>query len=491
MELSKLINSIRAISVTGEVERKDITGVEYDSRKVQPGSVFVAIRGFSTDGHRFVMQAIEKGAVVIVVEDDNCIPNDFIKHRRLTKICVENSREALSKLAHSFYKEPSKLLKIIGITGTNGKTTTTYVIKHILESLGHKTGLIGTIANWIGSEKKASSLTTPEASDLMKLLYEMYQAGCEYAVMEVSSHSLLLNRVAAIDFSAAIFSNITSDHLDFHGDFENYLAAKKILFDGLNEGVPAIYNQDDPSAERLLENCAGKKISYGSNADAIFRISDISFDLNGTSFVIHYNKKEFEISLPLVGAFNAYNATSAFAAAVMSGIGCEEAARLIASAPQVPGRFEIVRSKEKYAIVDYSHTADSLEKTLLNIREITGTRGKIFTVFGCGGDRDKTKRPVMGKIASELSDSVVVTNDNPRFEDPEQIISDIVKGMSRDNYVAIPDRESAIKYAIEKSEAGSVILIAGKGHENYTDEKGVKSYFSDKDIAEKYLGVKD
>ncbi|NUN10512.1 MAG: UDP-N-acetylmuramoyl-L-alanyl-D-glutamate--2,6-diaminopimelate ligase [Ignavibacteriaceae bacterium] len=489
MELSKLINSIRAISVTGEVERKDITGIEYDSRKVQPGSVFVAIRGFSTDGHRFVMQAIEKGAVVVVVEDDNCIPNDLIKHRKLTKICVENSRDALSKLSHSYYKEPSKLLKIIGITGTNGKTTTTYIIKHILESLGHKTGLIGTIANWIGSEKKASSLTTPEASDLMKLLYEMYQAGCEYAVMEVSSHSLLLKRAAAIDFSAAIFSNITSDHLDFHGDFENYLAAKKILFDGLKDGVPAIYNSDDPSAARLLKDCAGRKISYGRDDDSVFRISNISFDMNGTSFEINYNQKKYNINVPLVGAFNAYNATSAFAAAVLSGVNGKDAARLITSAPQVPGRFEIVRSGAKYAIVDYSHTADSLEKTLLNIREIVGNSRKVYTVFGCGGDRDRTKRPIMGRIASELSDEVVVTNDNPRNEDPGQILSDITQGISGDNYVIISDREHAIKHAIENSDPDSVVLIAGKGHENYIDEKGVKSYFSDKETAKKYLGV--
>lgn len=490
MELSALINSIRAISVTGEVERKDITGVEYDSRRVKPGSVFVAIKGYNTDGHRYVMQAIEKGAVVIVVEDVNCIPNDLIKHRKLTKICVNNSREALSRMSHTYFKKPSELLKVIGITGTNGKTTTTYVIKHILESLGYKTGLIGTIANWIGNEKIESSLTTPESSDLMKLLFDMHIAGCEYAVMEVSSHSLSLSRVAAIDFTAAIFSNITSEHLDFHGSFENYVSAKKILFDGLSENAFAVYNTEDPSSQTLLSDCKAKKISYGTDKNASFRISNIKFDMNGTSFSISHKSNDYNINSPLVGAFNAYNVTSAFAALVSLGINGKDAAQFLATLPQVPGRFEIVRSGGKYAIVDYSHTADSLEKTLLNIREIVGKDKEVWTVFGCGGDRDKTKRPVMGKVASELSDRVVVTNDNPRNEDPEAIINDIISGINKNNYTAIADREAAIKYAVENSRDDSVILIAGKGHESYSLVKGVKTYFSDKETAEKYLGVR-
>ncbi len=491
MELSKLINSIRAISVTGEVERKDISGIEYDSRKVRPGSVFVAIKGFATDGHKFIQQAISNGAVVIVVEDDNSIPNDLIKHSKLTKIFVENSRIALAKLAHSYYKNPSDVIKMIGITGTNGKTTTTFIIKHVLESLGHKTGLVGTIANYIGSGKIESSLTTPESSDLMKLLFDMRAAGCEYGVMEVSSHSLSLGRVSAIQFKGALFSNITSDHLDFHGDFENYLAAKKILFDGLSESAFAVYNSDDPSSSRLIRECKAEKIAYGRADSSAFRISDIKFDMRGTTFNIHTNNVVYNVKVPLVGAFNAYNATSAFAALVKLGINADEAAKLLSSVPQVPGRFEIVNAGEKYAIVDYSHTADSLEKTLQNIREIVGNRHKVYTVFGCGGDRDATKRPVMGRIASELSDKVIITNDNPRNEDPDKIIAAIIDGVVKNNYKSIPDREMAIKYAVENSEKNAIILIAGKGHENYTIEKGVKSYFSDKETAIKYLGAEN
>ncbi len=487
MELSRLINSIRAISVTGEVERKDISGIEYDSRRVRSGSIFVAIKGFSTDGHRYIQQAISNGAVVVVVEDDTSIPNDLIKHQRLTKIYVENSRTALAALAHAYYKEPSEKLKILGITGTNGKTTTTFIIKYILESLGHKTGLVGTIANYIGSEQIESSLTTPESSDLMKLLFDMHQAGCEYAVMEVSSHSLQLGRVSALNFTGALFSNITSDHLDFHGTFDNYLAAKKILFDNLKEEAFAVYNCDDPSSAKLIGDCGAMKSSYGTASSADFRLSDIKFDMRGTDFTINSSSGNYSVHVPLVGAFNAYNAACAFTAVTRLGIDPVESVKLLASVPHVPGRFEIVRKNEKYAIVDYSHTADSLEKTLQNIREIVGKSRKVYTVFGCGGDRDATKRPIMGKIASDLSDHVVITNDNPRSEDPEKIINDIKRGITKDNYVSIVDREDAIKHAIKESEKDAIILIAGKGHERYTIEKGVKSYFSDKETAEKYL----
>ena len=426
MELTQLLNSLHVIQVTGEVQRKDVADIVYDSRKVQKNSVFVAIKGYKTDGHKFLQDAINKGAVAVVVEDDDSIPDELITHSKIAKLVVNNSRIALAELSKGFYKDPTSKLKLVGITGTNGKTTSTFILKNILESAGYKTGLVGTIANYVGDVKVDSKLTTPESNDLNKFFYDMIEAGCSHAIMEVSSHSLVLNRVYGLDFSVAIFSNITSDHLDFHQTFDEYLNAKKILFDGLGSNSFAIINSDDSNSNKMIKDCKAKIVTYGIADNSDYQIKNINYDLNGTDFTITNKNVDYKIHTTLIGTFNAYNAASAFATAHSLGIEANKIVESIKSSPQVPGRFEVLGNRNKKVIVDYSHTADSLEKALQAIREIVKDKNQVVAVFGCGGDRDKTKRPIMGKIASELSDKVFVTSDNPRTENPYDIIKDIV-----------------------------------------------------------------
>ena len=485
--MTQLLNSVHAIQVTGEVQRRDVADIVYDSRKVQKNSIFVAIKGYKTDGHKFLQDAINKGAVAVVVEDDNAIPDDLITHSQIAKILVNDCRKALAELSKGFYKDPTSKLKLVGITGTNGKTTSTFILRNILQNVGYKTGLIGTIANYIGDEKVDAKLTTPESNDLNKMFYDMIQAGCEYAVMEVSSHSLVLNRVLGLDFKAAIFSNITSDHLDFHQSFDEYLNAKKILFDGLTEKSFAIVNADDKNFNSIIKNSRSKNFTYGISDNSDYQIKNIVYDLNGTDFTITHDKVDYKIHTTLIGIFNAYNAASAFATAHCLGIGAEKIVDGIKSSPQVPGRFEVLGSGKKKVIVDYSHTADSLEKALQAVREIVKDKNQVITVFGCGGDRDKTKRPIMGKVASSLSDKVFVTSDNPRTENPFAIIEDIKKGISKNNFEVEENREEAIKNAIQSSDETAVILIAGKGHENYQEINGIRNHFSDREVALKYL----
>ena len=487
MELTQLLNSLHVIQVTGEVQRKDVADIVYDSRKVQKNSVFVAIKGYKTDGHKFLQDAINKGAVAVVVEDDDSIPDELITHSKIAKLVVNNSRIALAELSKGFYKDPTSKLKLVGITGTNGKTTSTFILKNILESAGYKTGLVGTIANYVGDVKVDSKLTTPESNDLNKFFYDMIEAGCSHAIMEVSSHSLVLNRVYGLDFSAAIFSNITSDHLDFHQTFDEYLNAKKILFDGLGSNSFAIINSDDSNSNKMIKDCKAKIVTYGIADNSDYQIKNINYDLNGTDFTITNQNVDYKIHTTLIGTFNAYNAASAFATAHSLGIDANKIVESIKSSPQVPGRFEVLGNRNKKVIVDYSHTADSLEKALQAIREIVKDKNQVVAVFGCGGDRDKTKRPIMGKIASELSDKVFVTSDNPRTENPYDIIKDILKGISKNNYEIEENREEAIKNAIQRSDDNAVILIAGKGHENYQEINGVRNHFSDQEIALKYL----
>jgi len=486
MELTQLLNSVKAIQVTGEVQRQDVSGIYYDSRRVVKNSVFVAIKGFATDGHRFILDAINKGAIAVVMED-NCVPEDIFIHGKTAKILVKNSRIALAELSNAFYKSPSSKLTLIGITGTNGKTTTTYFIKNIFETAGQKTGLAGTIANYIGDREVKSSLTTPESNDMNEMLFEMINDGCSAAVMEVSSHSLMLQRVNSLSFAAGIFSNITSDHLDFHKDFNGYLNAKKILFDSLGENAFAVYNIDDAHSDELLKDTKAKKVSYGENEAADFRIKDVEFGLDGTRFSVIYKGKEYKLSTILVGEFNAYNACAAFAVSVVLGISTDDAIKGIKTAKQVPGRMEAAGKGSKKVLVDYSHTADSLEKALIAIKSIVKDKQPVYTVFGCGGNRDKTKRPLMGKIAAAMSKKAFVTSDNPRNEEPMDIIKDIIAGIGSENFEVIENREEAIKKAIETTEDNAVILIAGKGHETYQEIKGVRNHFSDLEIANKYL----
>lgn len=487
MELTELVNSVRVIHLIGDVQRKDISGIFYDSRKVIKNSIFVAIKGFNADGHKFILDAINNGAIAVILEYNNSVPDEIFIHGRIVKMLVSDSRKALAEISNAYYKEPSKKLKLFGITGTNGKTTTAFILKSILENSGEKVGLMGTIANYIGEIEIMSKLTTPESNDLNDLLLKMYNEGCKSSVMEVSSHSLKLNRVYALNFYSGIFTNITSDHLDFHKTFENYLEAKKILFDSLPLNSIGIYNIDDKSSAYLIKDSKAKLYSYGQTDSSDFRISKINYDLKGTSFKINFDGKIFPISTSLVGEFNAYNACAAFAAGVLSGIDGEKVVDGIKNTKQVPGRFEVVGNDQKKVIIDYSHTADSLEKTLLAIKNIVKNERPVYTVFGCGGNRDKTKRPVMGKIASELSKKVFVTSDNPRTEEPMSIINEILTGIKNKNYEVNESREEAIKTAVQSTEEGAVILVAGKGHENYQEINGVRVHFSDKETVQKYL----
>ena len=487
MELSNLLNNINAIQVTGEFQRKDVEAIVYDSRNVKKNSIFVAIKGYKTDGHKYILDAINKGAIAVVLEDDQSIPDELFDHNNVLKILVNNSRIALAELSKIFWNSPSEKLKLVGITGTNGKTTTSYFLKKILETSGYKVGLTGTIANYIGDKKIDSELTTPESSDMNKLLNEMYLQGCRYAVMEVSSHSLELERTNSLNFAAGIFTNISSEHLDFHKDFNNYLSAKRKLFLSLAQSAFGVYNTDDSHSIDLIKNSNAPLYSYGQASNADFNIGNINYDLKGTEFVIHYKDNFCNAGTSLIGEFNAYNACAAFAVSILFGVNKETALKGIKDTEQIPGRFERIKINNKTVIVDYSHTADSLKKALQTLQQISKEKHPIYTVFGCGGNRDKSKRPEMGKIAAELSDNVIITSDNPRDEEPMDIINEIENGVTNKNYKVIEDRKKAILSTIENSEEDAVILIAGKGHEDYQEVKGKRFHFSDKEIAQSFL----
>jgi UDP-N-acetylmuramoyl-L-alanyl-D-glutamate--2,6-diaminopimelate ligase len=487
MKLAELLNKVQAIQVTGSAELKEILDISIDSRSVDKNSLFFAIKGFKTDGHKFIHEVINKGVPAVVVQDSNAVPDQVFAHAGCVKIVVEDSRKALAEFSNIFFDEPSKKLKLVAVTGTKGKTSTAFYVKNIFEHAGYKTGLIGTIANYIGELEVKTKLTTPQAHEVNFLLAQMVKAGCTHCVMEVSSHALRLNRVDYMNFEAGIFTNITSDHMDYHKTFEHYLESKKILFDMISASGKVIYNIDDASGKTIVSDASAKKLSYGLSEESDFKLNNIEFDLEGTSFELHHRKKIYNLQTGLVGHFNAYNATAAFAVAVAMGVNPETAAEGIASTPQVPGRFEIVAKKNKKVIVDYSHTSDSLKQALAAVHHIVKNERPIYTVFGCGGDRDRTKRPVMGEIASSMSSRIYITSDNPRTEDPYFIIDEILKGIKTSNYRTIENREEAIRTAIFESEDNAVILIAGKGHENYQEINGVRKHFSDKETAEKYL----
>lgn len=489
MELTKLINNIQAIQVSGNVQRKDVLGIALDSRKVGKNWIFVATKGLISDGHSFIIDALNRGACAVVCENET-IPVEIFIHSNAVRILVKDSRIALADLANIYYGNVSDRMKLIGVTGTNGKTTTTYFIKKILEKAGHKTGLLGTIANYISDEKLDSDFTTPEAIELHQLLQKMADSGCEYVVMEVSSHALQMKRVHGLKYSAALFTNLTSEHLDYHKSLDNYLSAKKILFDNLGVQGLAIVNSDDSNSVKIVSDCKGSKTSFGKSENSEYRISQIDVNLDGTSFILEYERKSCQIHTRLIGEFNAYNAAGAFVLGHKLGINPEIISKAIEETEQVPGRFEVIKGKNKYAVVDYSHTPDSLEKAITNLRKVAGSR-ELVTVVGCGGNRDAGKRPVMGKLATDLSDKAILTNDNPRNEDPLFIINQMVEGITGSNYLVEPDRELAIKSAILESSQDSVILIAGKGHEDYQIIGNIRNHFSDKEMALKYLGELD
>ena len=485
MKISEILNSVNVIQVIGNPEKVEVKAISNNSNEIEEGYVFVAIKGMKKDGHEFIPEAISKKAAAIILEDDK-LPDEIFLQSNCVKILVKNSRKAFAQFATALYSDPSAKLNLIGITGTKGKTTTAFMIKQILDFSGNECGLLGTIANYIGKDEIPAKLTTPETNVINEFLGKMVERGSKACVMEVSSHSLELYRTEGLKFSVAVFTNITSDHFDFHKTFESYLSAKKKLFDQLSESANIVYNLDDLNSGKLLSNSKAKKYSYGMNPDADFVISDIRYDLNGTAFKIKSKLFEEDFTIPLIGVFNAYNAAAAIITSFVFGIKIEIIKEAIAKVKQVPGRFEVIKNKKKTVIVDYSHTTDSLRQALQAVHHLTKGE-KIYCVFGCGGDRDKLKRPEMGEAAAELSDFVFVTSDNPRDEEPMSIINDIITGIKKSNYAIEEKREEAIRRAICESEENAVILIAGKGHENYQEIHGIRKYFSDRETAIKYL----
>ncbi len=488
MRLSEIINNVDIIQAVGRAESAEIESITSNSNEVKNNSLFVAIKGFKSDGHQYLHDALNNGASAVMVEEGDAIPDELYKHSNCAKIIVKDTRYGMAQISSAFFGHPSTKLTLVGITGTKGKTTTSYFLKSIFETNGLKTGLLGTNKYVVGQKEFESKLTTPESNKINEMMFMMVNEGCSHCVMEVSSHAIELKRTAVLDFDFGVFTNITSDHLDFHHTFENYRDAKKFFFDSIPSNKSVIYNIDDKNYVSMIADCPAQKYSYGCGERADYRMGEIEYNLEGTRFTLLNKKEKVQIFTTLVGGFNAYNAAAAYTVAVNSGVTPAGALKGIAQTPQVPGRFEVISKGEKKVIVDYSHTSDSLKQALETIRNIVGNSQPVYTVFGCGGNRDKFKRPEMGSIAESLSDKIYVTSDNPRTEDPYDIINEILTGMKLNTHTVIENREEAIKTAISESEENAVVLIAGKGHENYQEINGVRTYFSDRETAEKYLG---
>lgn len=480
MKLNDILREVPYIKADGDLNI-DIQGLHYDSRKVTPNSVFFCIEGFKVDGHEFAGSAVSKGASVVVLRRDIPLPYD------VTKVFVEDVRHSMALFASAFYGHPSDELTLIGVTGTNGKTTITYMIKSILEKSGEAVGVIGTITNMIGKDVLPSEHTTPESVDLQALLKEMENRGVGKVAMEVSSHSLSLDRVIGCNFDVGIFTNLTQDHLDFHGTLENYLKAKAKLFDLSKTGV---INIDDKSGQIILEGIKGKSITYGIDNHADVMAENINITAKGSEFdLCILNKDKVHISLNIPGDFSVYNALASAAACHAVGVSTQDIKDGLENLQGVPGRFELLNINTPYSvIVDYAHTPDGLKNILETARNIT--EGRLITLFGCGGDRDAKKRPIMGEMAGKFSDLCIVTSDNPRTEEPMAIIKDILPGIDRTGcpYVVIENRREAISYALKHAQPGDVVILAGKGHETYQILKDRTIHFDEKEIVSELLG---
>ena len=480
MKLSELLADIEVEKIIG-AEQLNVTGIAFNSMEVRPGNIFVCITGFKTDGHKYAADAIDRGAIAVIAERD-------ISELGVTCVICKNTRLALAKAAANFYGHPERKFRLIGITGTNGKTTATYLVKSVLESLGRKVGLIGTNQNMIGTEVIPSKHTTPDSLELMQLFSQMAEKGAEYVVMEVSSHSLALDRVTACRFDVGAFTNITQDHLDFHKTMENYLAAKGILFTISKAGV---INSDDSGSDYLLEHSTCERmLTYGIESDCDIHASDVKLSEKGVAFKVSYENKEYDVELGIPGMFSVYNALTALGCLVSSGIHMDDAVEGLKSARGVKGRIEVVETNRDFSvIIDYAHTPDGLYNVIRTIRGFC--RGRIITVFGCGGDRDAGKRPKMGRIAAELSDYCVVTSDNPRTEDPVAIINDVVEGVKNGkcDYTVVVNRFEAIETALDMAKKDDVVLLAGKGHETYQILADRTIDFDEREIVRKLLNI--
>lgn len=491
MRLKILIHHMLPLEIKGELhENQDIKTICYDSRKATDDALFVAITGYKQDGHKFIDSAISNGAKVVVCESIPENSQDDVLYFK-----VPDSRLALAELSKAFYENVCDHLMLIGITGTNGKTTTSYLIKSVLEANDIKTGLIATTGYEFDGQCFDATHTTPESLDLHKLFHQMYQSGCRAVVLEVSSHALFLNRTFGLNFKIGVFTNLSHDHLDFHKTMGHYAAAKKMLFDSLSEQSYAIVNADDDYAETMIKDCKAEVLKCGveeattpnANAgqyDVLARV--FSFQVNGTSTLIVDKESSMMHNFKLIGRFNMLNLTLAYAVGMALGYGRIDIVRGLMKCTSVRGRMEQVWSKDhRCAIVDFSHTPDALENALTVLRKIIPSEGRIITVFGCGGNRDKEKRPMMGEIASKFSDVVIVTSDNPRFEDQEEILDNIEVGISKEKQTyRITDRELAIRKGVTLLGKGDVLLVAGKGHETYQESNGERVHFDDKEILE-------
>jgi len=479
--LTELLRDVNIKQIKGAADAI-ISGITYDSREVKSGSMFFAVKGTRVDGHSFIAQVIEKGAIAIVCEN---LPE--IISEGVTYIQVEDSSYSSGTIASNWFGNPSKKLKLVGITGTNGKTTTVTLLFNLFRELGYHTGLLSTILNRIDDEIIPSTHTTPDAIQLNFLLNHMVEKGCSYCFMEVSSHSIVQNRIAGLTFTGGIFSNITLDHLDFHKTFDEYLKAKKRFFDELPSTAFALTNLDDRNGLVMLQNTKASKHTYSFQRMADFKGRIIEAPLDG----LHLDLDGNEIWCRLVGKFNGYNLMTVYAASVLLEQDPLEVLTILSNLESVEGRFDYIKSPQGIiGIVDYAHTPDALQNVLETINQLRTGNEMLITVVGCGGDRDKSKRPIMAKIAARLSDRVILTSDNPRSEVPEQIIAEMLAGVEKEfarNVQNITDRHDAIRIACAMSRDNDVILIAGKGHEKYQDINGVKHPFDDKEILKKYL----
>lgn len=480
MILSNVLEGLDYEIIQGDVN-VNIQKINYDSRKVKENDIFVCIKGFASDGHKYAHSAVKSGAKVIVCEDLLDIEEN------ITVIRVNDTRKALAVMGANYYDNPSKKMKIIGVTGTNGKTTSAFMVKTILEEEGKKVGLIGTIANYIGSKKIDTERTTPESLELQELFKEMVDAGCEYCVMEVSSHSLALDRVYGIEFEAGIFTNLTRDHLDFHKTFENYFDAKFKLFDNSKIKITNVDNEYGKKVyDRCIENGYECKTVSIKN-ESTYKAFDEVFGATHIDFKLQVNNVVENLRVGMPGEFNIYNALGVIACMNELGISIESIKKGI-SEIVVPGRCEMAGKKFNLPytlILDYAHTPDGLENILETARGFT--KNRLISVFGCGGDRDKVKRPQMGKIGVDLSDIAIITSDNPRTEEPSAIIDDIVAGIDKDNYIVVENRKDAIAKAIDIAESGDVVVIAGKGHEDYQILKTGKIHFDEREVIDEIL----
>ena len=484
MKLVDLIKGIQVLESTGNTDI-NITGVNIDSRKVKEGNLFVAIKGTQTDGHQYIGKAIEQGATAILVSQDY----HELPGKGATFIRVADTEGAVGRVATRFYGNPSQRLKLIGVTGTNGKTTIATLLFRLFQGLGYKCGLCSTVCNIIDKEEIPTEHTTPDPIELNRLLGRMADEGCEYAFMECSSHAIHQKRIGGLDFAGGIFTNLTRDHLDYHETFENYRDAKKAFFDGLSANAFAITNADDRNGMVMLQNCPAQKRTYSTRTAANYKGRIVEESIEGMLLDIDGQ----EVSVHFVGRFNVSNLLGVYGAAVMLGEEPIEVLRVLSTLHPVNGRFETIRSPKGFsAVVDYAHTPDALQNVLAAIKEVLHGKGHVITVCGAGGNRDKGKRPLMAQEAAKQSDRVIITSDNPRFEEPQDIINDMLAGLSEEQMqktLSITDRREAIRTAAMMAQPGDVILVAGKGHEPYQDVKGVKHHFDDHEEIRKAFGL--